>query len=73
MTTKLANPLNYAGAYSLHLYCDHENEAHGFDEFPHEPEGNSFAECARRARRWGWILHTDTCTATCPKCSEKKK
>lgn len=57
------------GAYSLHLYCKYENPAHSYGEFPHEPHGcQTYGQAARRARRWGWILHRDG-TATCPKCA----
>jgi hypothetical protein len=69
--TKLARPLCFAGGYTLDLYCDHENEAHRWNEFPHQFAGASEAECARRARLCGWVLHDLTRTATCPTCSGK--
>lgn len=67
--TRLANPLLYASCYSMDLYCDHASEAHGFDEFPHTFTGETFGECARQARRRGWVFHKAARTATCPKCS----
>jgi hypothetical protein len=59
----------YAGGYSLHLYCDHINEQHDVLEFPHEFGGETFTESARYARKRGWVIHRKTRTATCPKCS----
>jgi hypothetical protein len=65
----LANPIFWAGAYSLHLYCKYENAQHGFDEFPHEIyDCQTYGEAASKARSLGWILHRDN-TATCPKCA----
>lgn len=66
---KVATPEWCPGSYDLHLYCDHENPDHSFQEFPHvygegfETGGQARAE----ARRDGWKLHSDG-TATCPKC-----
>lgn len=64
---KKRNPLPYAGAYELHLYCDRSNDAHGYDEFPHQFGGSDLAVCLRTARARGWIVHRDR-TATCPRC-----
>lgn len=66
----LASPNCYASGYSLHLYCDHENPKHGFQEFPHEYDGETFAECSKGARVAGWKFHYATRTATCPKCAK---
>jgi hypothetical protein len=64
------NALRCPGGYSLHLYCKWINPEHAFNEFPHEPEGcQTYAQAARIARRWGWVLHADG-TATCPKCAK---
>lgn len=72
MKTKITEPIPYAGAYWLDLYCDHENEEHGQREFPHEFHGHTFANCMKQARDRGWVVHADR-TATCPKCSGKKR
>lgn len=65
----LAVPIAYAGCYSLHLYCDHDNPAHGWDEFPHEyDEFERGSQARSKARADGWIIHRDR-TATCPKCA----
>lgn len=64
--------MQYAGCYTLHLYCDRVNDAHGFDAFPHEFTGETFGECAKVARKRGWIIHKSTRTATCPKCTKAK-
>ena len=66
---KLENPLVLAGAYCLNLYCDHENDQHGFREFPHEFTSETGGECRREARARGWKIHRDG-TATCPKCTK---
>lgn len=68
-----ASPMQYASGYTLDLYCDHSNERHGFDEFPHQYTGETFGECAKEARRNGWIIRSGARTATCPKCSGKRK
>jgi hypothetical protein len=68
-------PTQYAGCYSLHLYCDGGTQdsmpdgVHTFDEFPHEFTGETFGECAGQARKRGWKIYRKTRTATCPKCS----
>lgn len=65
----MAEAMLYAGCYSLDLYCDRESAEHRFQEFPHQYTGETFGECAREARRDGWIIRTRLRTATCPKCS----
>lgn len=65
--------IQYASGYTLDLYCDHSSPRHGWGEFPHQYTGETFGECARRARRVGWIIRTEARTATCPKCSEKRR
>jgi hypothetical protein len=78
MAAPLHRPVYYSGCYSLHLYCDHDGvdrtgvNRHGWEEFPHEFNGETFAECARQARKLGWVIHTGERTATCPKCSRKR-
>jgi len=68
-----ADAMQYASGYSLDLYCDHfsgfGDEWHEWAEFPHQYVGETFAECARKARKAGWKFHHKTRTATCPKCS----
>jgi hypothetical protein len=59
----------YAGCYALDLYCDRENDAHGWSEFPHQFTGETFGECAREARLKGWTINRKTRFATCPKCN----
>lgn len=65
---KRDKPEHYASGYSMHLYCDHENSRHAFQEFPHEYDGETFAECAKAAKAAGWKIHRKTRTATCPRC-----
>lgn len=69
---KLEHPNGCPGCYTLDLYCDHFNDAHRYDEFPHQFTGENYAACARTARKRGWVLHRDNCTATCPKCKGTK-
>lgn len=66
---RVAKPLQYASGYSLDLYCDHDNQRHRFDEFPHQFTGETFKECATTAREKGWVIKTRGRTATCPKCA----
>lgn len=62
-------PLPYAGAYSLHLYCDRVNvQAHPFDTGFAEYVGETLGECLKQARQRGWVIHKDR-TATCPRCT----
>lgn len=72
MLKKHANPTPLAGCYDLHLYCDHENPDHGWDEFPHAYTDEFGSACRAEARRDGWVIHRDN-TATCPKCSRSLK
>jgi len=67
---KLEDPWTLAGCYSLHLYCDHENPEHQWDEFPHEYTHEQGSTCRKLARENGWVIHRDG-TATCPKCSDR--
>jgi hypothetical protein len=62
----------YAAGYSLDLYCDGRNEWHGWNEFPHQFFGETFGECAKLARKRGWVIHRSTRTATCPKCAKTR-
>ncbi|MGY3592510.1 hypothetical protein ACVIGB_000541 [Bradyrhizobium sp. USDA 4341] len=69
----IADPSGYSSGYLLSLYCDHDGGGlHRFSEFPHSYTGETFGECARQARQDGWIIRTETETATCPKCSHKR-
>lgn len=66
---KMEQPQGCPGSYSLHAYCDHENPAHEYGEFPHEPDGmvQTESQAKRELKRRGWVFHPDN-TATCPKC-----
>jgi len=59
------------GGYLLHMYCDAENESHGFKEFPHVFTAEHGATARRQARNAGWAIKKDG-TALCPRCSGKK-
>lgn len=62
------------GGYSLHLYCDAAewgDPPHTYSEFPHEFTGETYGECAKKARKRGWVLRRDR-TAVCPKCRNSK-
>lgn len=64
--------MQYAGCYSLDLYCDHNSGRHTWKEFPWQITGETFAECTKIAKKRGWKIHRKTRTATCPKCSGHK-
>ncbi|WNL50808.1 hypothetical protein RPALISO_221 [Ruegeria phage RpAliso] len=70
------NPLQYAGGYSLDLYCKfdvvkdddggyfHHRDASGAHFY-----GETRGEAMRAARAAGWTIHRDR-TATCPSCAK---
>ena len=74
--TRDANPLQYAGCYTLDLYCDQQRGAHTFaDGSQGAPRmsqyvGRNFHQCAKIARANGWRIHGDR-TATCPECRKR--
>ena len=62
----------FAEGTTLDLYCDAENEEHGWDEFPHQffAEGRlGYSTVMSRARREGWMIGREK--QLCPKCSGK--
>lgn len=61
--------MSEASGYSLHLYCDQENPAHGFTQFPHQYTGETRAECVKQARKEGWVFHRDG-KHSCPQCTK---
>lgn len=84
MNKRSPNPVQYASGYTLDLYCDHwsgpnsmTNEMadgiHSWTEFPHTFTGETWSECAKKARKRGWVIHNSNRTATCPKCSNNRK
>lgn len=77
MNNRSDDPMQYASGYTLDLYCDHwlssADEHHEWREFPHQITGESWGEVSQKARKRGWIIHVSTRTATCPKCSGKRK
>ena len=62
-----------AAGYSLDLYCDSDAK-HTYEEnkkwSPAQYFGETFAGCARQARRDGWLISKKR--QLCPKCSGKK-
>lgn len=78
MPERMKDPTQFASGYTLDLYCDTDyvrgdTNKHAWNEFPHQFMGETLGECARAARRRGWIVRTMDRTATCPKCSGKKR
>ena len=59
------------GCYSIDLYCDKENDAHEFREFPHTYTGWSRAGCRRQAMKDGLTFGRDE-SVVCPKCKQKR-
>lgn len=57
--------------YTLDLYCDRENKAHEYKEFPHQFVHELRSVAWKQARRAGWILNKKEGIAVCPKCSRK--
>jgi hypothetical protein len=68
----MSKPTQYASGYTLDLYCDKfdtRNNAHSWNEFPHQFTGETFAGCVRDAKKRGWLVFTKTRTARCPRCA----
>lgn len=61
-------PEKFGGGYSLELYCDRivDDDVHD-RSMPEQFTGQTFGQCARTARAYGWIIRRDH-TATCPDC-----
>ena len=62
----------WAGCYSLDLYCETGNNAHKWDEFPHNYTDEKGSVCRAAARKAGWIIRRNG-DAICPKCNPKNK
>jgi hypothetical protein len=64
-----------AGCYTLDLYCDAKNDAHGFREFPHQFFDEFGSVCRRRARQAGWRIGDPNRDVPdlCPKCNPRSK
>jgi len=60
-------PMQYSSGYVLDLYCDACYGPSNTD--PAQFTGETFAECAREARRDGWSIFRKTRTARCPDCA----
>lgn len=65
-------PTPLAGLYDLHLYCDHINPNHLWNEFPHVYTHELGSTCRSNARRDGWKIHRDG-YSTCPTCVKALK
>lgn len=64
------------GCYSIDLYCDSGKEkpygAAGHWSEPDTFAGESFAECAREARKAGWKIDRKNGIAICPNCHKER-
>jgi hypothetical protein len=58
------------GGYLLELYCDADNAAHEYKEFPHSYTAELGSTCRRRARKDGWRFMKDG-RVFCPKCKKE--
>jgi hypothetical protein len=43
----------WVGGYELQFYCERDNPAHAYEEFPRVYSGEVGSECRARARRTG--------------------
>jgi hypothetical protein len=65
------------GCYTLDLYCgaaacDRKEKLNNLPyPFPDQYAGRTFTECARAAKRDGWILSQRDRRAICPHCAKK--
>lgn len=57
-----------AKCYTLDIYCDAKNAAHGRQEFPHQFTGRTYTDCKRQAKRRGWRFRRDD-RQLCPRCN----
>jgi hypothetical protein len=64
---KLPAPLQYAGGYALHLYCDRIYQCSGGEHLD-DYLAETFTSCVKQAKSDGWRIHRKTRTATCPNC-----
>jgi hypothetical protein len=64
------------GVYSLDLYCENENHVPRFpgDDRPGLGEflGRTRSQCARQARKLGWVINFKTGKCHCPECKKFK-
>lgn len=45
----------------------------GYNDVKYEFTGETFMQCVRGARRYGWLIDVKERTAYCPFCNPKKK
>ena len=70
----MLKPLQYAGCYSLDLYCDNPNDQYEWKHIHSETfTGESFTECVRKAKSKGWLIRTKNRTARCRICLNRVK
>lgn len=67
---RVPDPIQYASGYSLDLYCDQDKHPPAIGTYMETFTGETFGQCARDARRKGWVIHKDQ-TSTCPFCNRK--
>ena len=67
------------GCYNIHLYCDHEDTVHDFNE-PDQFNGATENDCISQARKEGWLInknkdgkHGGRYYCLCPLHSGKKE
>lgn len=61
------------GGYALDLYCDSEHcqnqSPHGWmEQGKAQFNGETWSECAARARKLGWRISRDRMRCLCPSC-----
>lgn len=61
-----------AACYTADLYCDipgcATNRRGGHGLTPTQFTGRTWTDCARQAKRDGWLIGKDKNTTVCPKC-----
>lgn len=68
-----------ASGYDMHLYCENDDSqsdapgrvywSHPFEEGVEQFSGETWQQCAKRARRAGWIISPNRMYAFCPLCT----
>ena len=57
-----------ASGYAMDLYCEVAGSKHGYREGQAQFNGETWADCAKQARRAGWKINKRRRECICPKC-----
>lgn len=70
MTTELRpKPIQYAACYAMDLYCQ-RTDVHNVGSYMEQFTGETFAECAKAAKKRGWHINRKTRLGLCARCQK---